>query len=69
MEYYRIGGQGDDLIVRLDTTEYSAECFDALTSGWVRLDAWYDEIVYNGRGIEVTEADALAVIERELTAA
>jgi hypothetical protein len=67
MEYYRFVDVEGELFVRINHADYSAECFDDLKRTWVRLDAYYDEIVFNGRGTEVTEAEALTAIKQVLT--
>jgi hypothetical protein len=64
VEYYRIGGTGDPLYVRIKHSDVSAEYFDEYAHAWLRLDAYYDQIVFKGDGVGVTEVEALAATTR-----
>lgn len=45
--YYRVAGGG---LVRVDLESRVAEEFDPAESAWLEMDAWYDEIQFNGQG-------------------
>lgn len=62
MEYYRLPAGPGWLYVRINRDEYTAELFDAAAHRWVERDAYYGEVVHNGNGEEITEAETLAAI-------
>jgi hypothetical protein len=57
--YYRVANEG---YVRLDLDTHAAEEFLMPEAEWSALDAWYDEIQYNGQGAKVPENEAMAAV-------
>lgn len=57
--YYQLADEG---YVRIDLDTHAAEEFLMPDAEWSELDAWYDEIQYNGQGVKVPENEALAAI-------
>lgn len=63
MDYYRLsaGARGYDY-VRIDVSEMAAEIFDTAGRAWTRRDVYYDEVLHNGNGEEITEAEAFEAL-------
>jgi hypothetical protein len=66
MEYYSFaGGDGSVEYVRIDRATAGAEYFDVYEHAWLRLDAFYDQIVFKGEGGDpIPEATVLAATRR-----
>lgn len=62
MEYYRFDGGSEVEYVRLDRAAHRAWYFDDGHRDWVEQGAYYAEVVSNGGGVPVAEADVLDFI-------
>ncbi len=62
MEYYKFAGGSGFEYVRLDRVGRHAWLFDEDDLDWIESDAHYTEIVWNGGGEEVTEAEAVKAV-------
>lgn len=62
MEYFKFSAGRRYEYVRLDREGMTAWYFDDLDLEWVEQPAYYTEIISNGGGQEVTEAEALDAV-------